>query len=228
MNWTEAITRNTEALVAVLASLFEMLGGDWERGALRLSRTMHRSVLRVLRPAESAVRRLIILAAQGLVAKPAPVRQVCLRPGAIRPGQLEKTCSRRCRFIFQLHDPRKSFTPRRSGMVRRAVARISVLSFDPRIAAQWATSQPVVDLILADDGLISGQSVNRRLHFRIFHIKRKDSYAGKCGACTCATRPSGPFLSHHYVPDFHRVIDTSPLMRWKIYSSNVMALPELP
>jgi hypothetical protein len=125
---------------------------------------MHRSVLRVLRPAESAVRRLIILAAQGLVAKPAPVRQVCLRPGAIRPGQLEMTGSRRCRFIFQLHDPRKSFTPRRSDMVRRAVARISVLSFDPRIAAQWSTSQPVVDPILADDGLISGQSVNRRLH----------------------------------------------------------------
>ena len=42
----------------------------------RIPPTLHRAVLRVLRPAESALRRLIVVAARGLVVEPAPPREL--------------------------------------------------------------------------------------------------------------------------------------------------------
>ena len=55
----------------------------------RLPRSVHRAVLRVLWPAESAVRRLIIIAARGLVVKlkPAPPISHPDAGGAHRQGQ---------------------------------------------------------------------------------------------------------------------------------------------
>ena len=71
MDWARAIERNSEALKAIVAALFVMLGSQ---AVARLPRPLHRAVLSVLRPAESAVRRLIVIAARGLVAKPAAAR----------------------------------------------------------------------------------------------------------------------------------------------------------
>ena len=58
-DWDLAIKRNSEALNGIVAELFAMLGlaGDAVR---RIPRSLHSAVLHVLRPAESAVRRLII------------------------------------------------------------------------------------------------------------------------------------------------------------------------
>jgi hypothetical protein len=69
MDWNLAIERNRAALkriVAMLVSLTELAGGR-----ATLPRHLHRALLRLLRPAESAVRRLIVIAARGLVV-PAP------------------------------------------------------------------------------------------------------------------------------------------------------------
>jgi hypothetical protein len=93
MDWNAAIERNREALKRVLAMLVAMAGLD-PRGqftffpqegaaasrlvraeksklspALTLPRHLHRAVLRLLRPAEAAVRRLVIVMARGLVVK---------------------------------------------------------------------------------------------------------------------------------------------------------------
>ncbi|MCV3241046.1 hypothetical protein [Mesorhizobium sp. ZC-5] len=88
MDWTLAIERNTEALKRILAVLVAMAGlaaahpgfpsplRGGVRGGGTLPRHLHTTVLRLLRPAESAVRRLIIVAARGIVvAPPSPSRR---------------------------------------------------------------------------------------------------------------------------------------------------------
>jgi hypothetical protein len=62
MDWPLIVERNRERLLAVLAPLFAILGFDPRRADL--PRHLYRALLITLRPAESAVRRLIIIAAR--------------------------------------------------------------------------------------------------------------------------------------------------------------------
>jgi hypothetical protein len=77
MDWNTAIEKNREALKSVLAMLVAMAGG----GAF-LPRHLHRAVLRLLRPAEAAARRLVIVAARGLAATPQARKEETVRPPA--------------------------------------------------------------------------------------------------------------------------------------------------
>jgi hypothetical protein len=78
MDWNFAIDKHREALKNVLAMLVAMAGlfggtafkGEVEPGSPTLPRHLHRAVLRLLRPAESAVRRLVIVAARRLTVPP--------------------------------------------------------------------------------------------------------------------------------------------------------------
>ena len=93
MDWARAIERNSEALKGIVAALFAMLGLAREATVSRIPQPLHRAVLRVLRPAESAVRRLIVIAARGLVVKLVPLRpmpkgQVIGKRGGSRPPSL--------------------------------------------------------------------------------------------------------------------------------------------
>jgi hypothetical protein len=96
MDWNAAIERNGQALKRVLAMLVAMVrsgprsGTESQRFGFPSERTpeviaegwapqtlprhLHRAVLRLLRPAEAAVRRLIIVAAHGLVVTLPPAR----------------------------------------------------------------------------------------------------------------------------------------------------------
>src|SRR5688572_18549084 len=99
MDWTLAIEKNREALKRMLAMLVAMAGlghsaigsrqSEPARGAdgltvpdcllptadcRTLPRHLHRAILRLLRPAESAARRLIIVMARGLVVTLPPAR----------------------------------------------------------------------------------------------------------------------------------------------------------
>jgi len=65
MNWTPAIDRNRDALLRIVAVLFVYAGLD-EGGADAVPRRVWRMILRLLRPAESAARRLIVVAARGV------------------------------------------------------------------------------------------------------------------------------------------------------------------
>ena len=76
MDWNAAIEKNREALKRVLAMLVAMAGPlapipSASRPACEPRRTLprhlHRAVLSLLRPAEAAARRLIIVAARGIV-----------------------------------------------------------------------------------------------------------------------------------------------------------------
>ena len=60
MDWARAIERNSEALKGIVETLFAMLGLAGSDMVARIPQPLHRAVLRVLRPAESALRRLII------------------------------------------------------------------------------------------------------------------------------------------------------------------------
>ena len=69
-----AIKRNSKALKGIIEVLFALLGLDGTDAASRIPRSLHSAVLAVLRPAESAVRRLIVIAARNVVVKLAPSR----------------------------------------------------------------------------------------------------------------------------------------------------------
>ena len=76
MDWTQAIRRNQEALSRVLAALFVLVGLDESApasGPQTLPRHLHAHVLSILRAAESAIRRLVVIAARDVT--------VTLRPG---------------------------------------------------------------------------------------------------------------------------------------------------
>jgi hypothetical protein len=157
MDWDLAIKRNSEALKGIVEALFAMLGLAEEAPRLRIPQPLHRAVLRVLRPAESAMRRLIIIAARGLVVK--------LKPAASRPmpmpvGPIGK--SGPSRPSFQLFDPRKNFTARRR-KGRRPVPRIHILGSDNRVVTLWSARPRVADPVSPPDGLVGAQRLTRRL-----------------------------------------------------------------
>lgn len=156
MDWSRAIERNSEALagvVAGLAVLFELAGG-----ATRISKSLRRSILRVLRPAEAAVLRLIVIAARGIRVLPGAPRAAPMP--AIAKGP-------RRRLAFRLFDPRKrfSFGPSRGP---RLGPRIHVFASDPRVTAWWPVAQPAASPPSADDGLADG----RRLVLRFEALER--------------------------------------------------------
>jgi hypothetical protein len=156
MNPTPAITRNTAALQSILATLLYMLGLDDGPGPERISRTLHNAALRLLRPAESAVRRLIVIAAQGLVVKLRPSRT-----GPILAAPGGKGSSRPP--SFRLFDPpcRTREHPWRTPV--RGIPRIHVFTGDPRIAAVWAAAAPRANPAPEPDTTIETAPIRRRL-----------------------------------------------------------------
>ncbi len=152
MDWNAAIERHRDTLKRILAALVAMAGlagftsplagedGSARRGKaealaepgegfsgrrLTLPRHLHRAVMRLLRPAEAAARRLIIAQARGLVVALKVHRQdaMALPPNRIKPKP------KPCRPLgFPLLDPlRRPFLRRRT--VRAGVPRISVPGF---------------------------------------------------------------------------------------------------
>jgi hypothetical protein len=156
MDWDLAIKRNSKALKAIIEVLFALLGLDGGDAAQRIPRSLHSAVLRVLRPAESAVRRLIVVAARNVVVKLAPSKSM---PDGkkIVSGGVSRLPS------FQLFDPPKRLKPIRVRKVHRTEPRIRVLHYDPRICALFPEPAPVVVPPPPPDGLVSATRLHRRL-----------------------------------------------------------------
>jgi hypothetical protein len=150
MDWDLAIKRNSKALKSIIEVLFALLGLDGTDAASRIPRSLHSAVLAVLRPAESAMRRLIVISARGLVVKLAPSRpmptgSIIRKGGNSRPA-------------FQLFDPRKNFNHSRRPKITRFVPRIHVFPYDSlRPAAPPASALP------PPDGLVNSTRLSRRL-----------------------------------------------------------------
>jgi hypothetical protein len=156
MDWDAAIEKNLEALKRVLAMLIAMAGLDspacrppsellqGERtAAVTLPRHLHRAVLRLLRPAEAAARRLIIVAARGVSSRFAEGKSVVpvarWKAGERRVGAEHRAPGRKGagrdvmapasprRLAFPLFDPAYRF--RRHRPARSGVPRISFPGF---------------------------------------------------------------------------------------------------
>ncbi len=155
MDWARAIERNSEALKGIVEVLFAMLGLAGEATVARIPRSVHSAVLHLLRPAESAVRRLIVIAARGIVVKPAPSRPMPVGPIGKGGG--------RSRPSFQLFDPRKNFASPRRRAFARIAPRIHIFGNDPRVAALWPAPRPEVAPPPPPDGLVNGERLSRRL-----------------------------------------------------------------
>jgi hypothetical protein len=156
MDWDLAIKRNSEALVGIVAEIFAMLGLAGEATVSRIPQDLHRAVLRVLRPAESALRRLIVIAARNVVVKlapsqPMPAGKVIGKGGGNSPPS------------FQLFDPRKNFNRPRRRAFARIGPRIHVFGYDPRVAAMFPAPQPAVEPPPPPDGLVNAERLSRRL-----------------------------------------------------------------
>ncbi len=77
MDWALAIDCNRAALQRIVAALFAMAGlaGLAEGGnTATLPNPIYRAILRILRPAESATRRLVVILARGLTVSLLPLR----------------------------------------------------------------------------------------------------------------------------------------------------------
>jgi hypothetical protein len=129
INWPRAIERNRDALRRIVAMLFVMAGlADGEMAAV-LPRHLRNHVMRILRPAEAAFRRLVIIAARDLVveilrsaspangqpggagAKPCPTGWVVIGPPSNPAADPERASAKAATAIpaFPLLDPLKRF-----------------------------------------------------------------------------------------------------------------------
>ena len=136
MNLSPDIAHHHNQLTRIVATLFAMIGLAEGETIERLASPLYRAVLRVLRPAESALRRLIIVAAQGVTLK-SPVARATPRK-ARNPAR--KTARR---ATFNLFDPRQRFgsafgnerRPLRIRLASRPEPRLRVIDvrFDPRV-----------------------------------------------------------------------------------------------
>lgn len=136
MSWEELIDRKRERLLGILAMLLAVIDLDGRPAPSTLPRCTHNYVLRILRPAESAIRRLIVIAAWKVV-PPAGVPRARERPVPLPPGKVKGKHAQKAREekatgetnpAFPLFDPLKSFTVHRR---RRStwIPRISTLGF---------------------------------------------------------------------------------------------------
>ncbi|MGL4490677.1 MAG: hypothetical protein ACRCU5_14660 [Rhizobiaceae bacterium] len=105
MDWTLAITRNRDALRRIVAVLFAMISATTATGhkadgkaPFFLPRHVYSAILAVLRPAESALRRLIAIAAKDLAPKPQPLRPLPTLSALATAGSSPR---------FRLFDPLK-------------------------------------------------------------------------------------------------------------------------
>jgi hypothetical protein len=156
MDWARAIERNSEALNGIVEVLFVLLGLVGDATVGRIPPTLRRAVLRVLRPAESAMRRLIVIAARGLVVKLAAAREM-------PPGPIIRKGGGSRRLSFQLFDPRKRFKPLRVMKFTRLVPRIHFFGPDPRVVALFPAPRPVVEPPPPPGGLVNAARLTRRL-----------------------------------------------------------------
>ncbi len=103
MDIPAAIDLNKTLLARIIAGLFVLLGGG--AGPARIPVELHRRIVRVLRPAESAVRRLIVVLVTitGMKAPPPRAQSRSVPPGLTRKGEGKK------RQSFPLFDPLQRF-----------------------------------------------------------------------------------------------------------------------
>ena len=154
MDWARAIEINHTALTRIVAALIAMVGLAAQGARPRVPQPLYRAALRVLRPAESAVRRLIVIAARGVVVKPHSVRPMPQGLALARAGG--------ARASFQLFDARKRFgpvRPRSPGL--KTEPRVFVFGESPLVPLFQLREQRRPEP--EPDGMVGAERLGRRL-----------------------------------------------------------------
>jgi hypothetical protein len=148
MDWTKAIAINQAALARIIGEIATML--EWALTGMdgRLPRVLHSGVLRQLRPAEAALRRLIVMLARDVAVKlPAP---------RLMPKGLKIKRKTGGPLVFRLYDQRKRLSL--GGACPRTRARPRITFFAP---------SPLVPLAQPrgkqTDGAVNATQLGRRL-----------------------------------------------------------------
>jgi hypothetical protein len=152
MDWTRAISLNTDALTRVIAGLVAMM--EFVKDGM-LSRPLYRAILLVLLPAESALRRLIIICARDVKVPPTtPSRPMPKGLVITRKGERQPT--------FQLFDDRKRFDDTREwGAAPKPTPRIHLIDASPPIAPMF--QQQTVSPTAPDLTRINAAQIQRRI-----------------------------------------------------------------
>jgi hypothetical protein len=162
MDWEMIIERNRERILLALAPLLAVLGFD-PRRRCELPRRRYRELLLLLRPAESAVRRLIVIAARGIVVKLSAVRAfpkfLFLKKGKEKNDEEEHFPA------FCLVDPFKRFAPLDFGWAKEWSKGWGKVPVIPRISVPGLTTPffPEPRHIPSDADFISTDAMLRRL-----------------------------------------------------------------
>ncbi len=153
MDWDRVIERNQAALIRIVAMLIAMVEMGTGTMALLLPPSLYRGVSRMLLPTESAVRRLIAIAARGLKVKPALIRPM--------PKGLVLAAKGGGQIAFQLFDTRQRFS-RNSQRRSAANPRIHVFADSPLIPL-FQPRRLIESPILEPDGAVDATRLGRRL-----------------------------------------------------------------
>ena len=155
MDLPKTVELNTSAIARIVAGLFALLGLTNGLVRERIPGELHRTILRVLRPAESAVRRLIVFLAKSIHEKASPARP--MPAGIVHAGQGNQ------RLSFQLFDSRQRiFLPQRQPKTARPQPRISFFGNGEVRRISWGRELPPPSDGKAD-GLENSAHLVRRL-----------------------------------------------------------------
>ena len=166
MDRTSAIERYRVPLLAHVLELFAEIGLTEGGTVDRISKPLHRYVLRILRTAESAARRLIVAAARDIVVEPPierPARAKPKTPGKDKgKADIEAKPKRKRRPLFNLFDALKRVGRRFKKKTRRVEPHVH--SLESFLQRQPTAAEPAaVERDAVDDGMVSAKHLVRRL-----------------------------------------------------------------
>ena len=166
MDWNFAIERHRLPLLGLVRALCAEIGLTEGGTVERVPKPVHRYVLRILRTAESAVRRLIVAAARNIVVeprepRPAKPRQKSSPKPKPKPDGEAKPRRKR-RPLFNLFDTLKRFGRRFRKKRRGPEPHVhSIESFFRQKEAEIAAAQARQKVV--DDGMVNAAPLIRRL-----------------------------------------------------------------
>ena len=164
MDHASAIECHRQPLLRIVAALYAMIGVAQGGMLERLAKPLYRRALGLLKPAEWAVRRLIVIASHGLVVEPRAAGQAADKPAVAGKAKRKSKGQRRRAFALCDPLPRERFIPHRPTPPLIAPR---IRTFDV-IPGRWAT---IVAFPPATppkpkpepDGKVNGKSLCRRL-----------------------------------------------------------------
>jgi hypothetical protein len=164
MDWNFAIERHRLPLLGLVRALCAEIGLTEGVTVERVPKPVHRYVLRILRTAESCVRRLIVAAARNIVVEPRERRPSKPRskPADRAKPDGEAKPRRKRRPLFNLFDTLKRFGRRFRKKRRGPEPHVhSIESFLKQKQAEIAAAQARQKVV--DDGMVNAAPLIRRL-----------------------------------------------------------------